>query len=73
MQRAELANEQYLALTSVLEGFVILKPNPDWKAEGEKISPTKKKVPTPCELCTICPLLTHHFFFGVAAVLDACL
>jgi len=44
MQRAELANEQYLALTSVLEGFVILKPNPDWKPEGEKISPTKKKV-----------------------------
>jgi len=42
-QRAELANEQYLALTSVLEGFVILKPNPDWKPEGEKISPTKKK------------------------------
>jgi len=42
-QRAELANEQYLALTSVLEGFVILKPNPDWKPEGEKISPSKKK------------------------------
>jgi len=43
-QRAELASEQYLALTSVLEGFVILKPNPEWKPDGEKISPTKKKV-----------------------------
>ena len=42
-QRAELANEQYLALTSVLEGFVILKPNPEWKADGEKASPSKKK------------------------------
>ena len=43
-QRAELANEQYLSLTSVLEGFVIVKPNPDWKPDGEKISPSKMKV-----------------------------
>ena len=43
-QRAELANEQYLALTLVLEGVVILKPNPEWKADGEKVvSPSKKK------------------------------
>ena len=43
-QRAELANEQYLALTLVLEGVVILKPNPEWKADGDKVvSPSKKK------------------------------
>lgn len=41
-QRAELATEQYIPLTSVLEGFVILKENPDWKAAPEA-SPTKKK------------------------------
>eukprot|EP00281_Chroomonas_sp_CCMP1168_P026072 CAMPEP_0206230098 /NCGR_PEP_ID=MMETSP0047_2-20121206/10060_1 /ASSEMBLY_ACC=CAM_ASM_000192 /TAXON_ID=195065 /ORGANISM="Chroomonas mesostigmatica_cf, Strain CCMP1168" /LENGTH=915 /DNA_ID=CAMNT_0053653463 /DNA_START=69 /DNA_END=2816 /DNA_ORIENTATION=- len=41
-QRAELATEQYLPLTSVLEGFVILKENPEWKAPGEP-SPSKKK------------------------------
>lgn len=29
--RAELATEEYIALTPVLEGFVILKPNPDYK------------------------------------------
>ena len=61
VQRAELANEQYLALTSVLEGFVILKPNPEWNAEGEKISPTKKKVPitNPASYALCCP---HPFF-----------
>jgi 26S proteasome regulatory subunit N1 len=42
-QRAELATEQYLPLTSVLEGFVILKPNPEWKSEADKESPSKKK------------------------------
>eukprot|EP00960_Hanusia_phi_P025650 745798-Hanusia_phi.AAC.4 len=41
-QRAELATDQYLPLTSVLEGFVILKQNPDWKPDAEKGSPTKK-------------------------------
>ncbi|CAM6095742.1 unnamed protein product [Calypogeia fissa] len=29
--RAELATEKYLPLSSVLEGFVILKPNPDYQ------------------------------------------
>ncbi|KAJ7533199.1 hypothetical protein O6H91_13G037300 [Diphasiastrum complanatum] len=29
--RAELATEKYIALSSVLEGFVILKENPDYK------------------------------------------
>lgn len=41
-QRAELATEQYIPLTSVLEGFVILKENPNWKAAPEA-SPSKKK------------------------------
>jgi len=31
-ERAELATEEYLPLTNVLEGFVILKKNPDYKA-----------------------------------------
>jgi len=38
--RAELATDEYLPTTSVLEGFVILKPNPDFKPITE---PTKKK------------------------------
>ena len=29
-ERAELATEQYLPLSPLLEGFVILKPNPDY-------------------------------------------
>ena len=31
--RAELASEQYIALTPVLEGVVILKKNPEWAEE----------------------------------------
>ena len=31
-ERAELATEEYLPLTSVLEGFVILRKNPDYVA-----------------------------------------
>jgi len=34
--RAELATDEYIPLTSVLEGFVILKPNPDYKPPEEK-------------------------------------
>jgi len=33
--RAELATDEYIPLTSVLEGFVILKPNPDYKPSEE--------------------------------------
>lgn len=29
-ERAELGTEKYLALSSILEGVVILKPNPDY-------------------------------------------
>ena len=58
-QRAELASEQYLALTSVLEGFVILKPNPDWKSDSDKASPSKKKVRLPCVPCKTTSLLAH--------------
>lgn len=32
-ERAELASEEFLALSPVLEGFVILKKNPDWVDE----------------------------------------
>ncbi|KAJ3102654.1 proteasome regulatory particle base subunit [Phlyctochytrium planicorne] len=35
-ERAELATEEYLPLTSVLEGFVILKKNPEWMDEDKK-------------------------------------
>jgi len=34
--RAELATDEYIPLTSVLEGFVILKPNPDYKPPEEE-------------------------------------
>ena len=37
--RAELATEEYLATANVLEGTVILKPNPDY----EKEDPESKK------------------------------
>ena len=32
---AELATEKYIAIASVLEGVVILKPNPEWIEEKE--------------------------------------
>ena len=32
-ERAELATEEYLAVTTLLEGIVILKPNPDYVKE----------------------------------------
>lgn len=32
--RAELATDEYLSLTSVLEGVVILKKNPDYTADS---------------------------------------
>ncbi|KAJ1732737.1 proteasome regulatory particle base subunit [Coemansia biformis] len=35
-ERAELATEKYIPLTSVLEGFVILKRNPDYKDDEEE-------------------------------------
>ena len=33
-ERAELATSKYIALSSVLEGVVILKPNPDYVDTG---------------------------------------
>jgi 26S proteasome regulatory subunit N1 len=33
--RAELATGKFIPLTPVLEGVVILKPNPDWIEEDE--------------------------------------
>jgi 26S proteasome regulatory subunit N1 len=35
-ERAELANEEYLPVSSVLEGICILQKNPDWEPEEEK-------------------------------------
>jgi len=34
--RAELANDQYLSVASVLEGFAILRPNPESETERKK-------------------------------------
>ena len=34
--RAELATEEYIPLTNVLEGTVLLKKNPNYKAKDEK-------------------------------------
>ncbi len=36
-ERAELATEQYLSLTPILEGLVILKKNPEWMEEDEVV------------------------------------
>jgi len=35
-ERAELANEEFIAITSVLENFVILRPNPEYVPEEPK-------------------------------------
>jgi 26S proteasome regulatory subunit N1 len=35
-ERAELATDEYVAQASVLEGFVLLKKNPDFVDEEEK-------------------------------------
>lgn len=35
-ERAELATEEYISLTPVLEGLVILKKNPDWMDEDQE-------------------------------------
>jgi 26S proteasome regulatory subunit N1 len=34
-ERAELGSEEYVSMAGVLEGFVILKKNPEWEAEEE--------------------------------------
>ncbi len=34
-QRAELATDEYISITNVLEGFVILKKNPDAMQDSE--------------------------------------
>lgn len=34
-ERAELATEEYLAETSELENFIILKPNPDYQPDED--------------------------------------
>jgi len=42
--RAELASEEYIAATNVLEGFAILKKNPDYdKQEAERKAAGKRK------------------------------
>ena len=38
-ERAELATEEYLSETNVMENFVILRPNPDYEPEEDN---TKK-------------------------------
>lgn len=35
-ERAELATEEYLPSTNVMENFVIIKKNPDYKEEPKK-------------------------------------
>ncbi|KAJ2748657.1 26S proteasome non-ATPase regulatory subunit 2 A, partial [Coemansia sp. BCRC 34490] len=34
-ERAELATDKYIPLTNVLEGFVILKQNPDYQEDKD--------------------------------------
>lgn len=40
--RAELASDQYVSVASVLEGFAILRPNPDSEAEKKKKKKAQK-------------------------------
>lgn len=35
-ERAELATDEYLSLTPLMEGFVILKKNPEYEAPEEE-------------------------------------
>lgn len=42
-ERAELATEEFLPLSSVLEGFVILKKNPEWMDEDKTTKWIHKK------------------------------
>lgn len=37
-ERAELATEEFVPLSSILEGFVILKKNPEWMDEDKEVS-----------------------------------
>jgi len=50
-ERAELATDEYIPLTSILEGVVVLRKNPDsieaLNKPDAKASPTKEKKPTP--------------------------
>ena len=36
-ERAELATEEYISLTPVLEGTVLIRKNPDWMDEDENV------------------------------------
>lgn len=43
-ERAELATEEYISETNVMENFVILKSNPDYEPEKDKnAKPAPKK------------------------------
>lgn len=35
-ERAELASEEFLPTSQIMENFVILKPNPDYEPEEKK-------------------------------------
>ena len=40
--RAELATDEYISLTPILEGFVILKPNPENPPDEKKEKKNKE-------------------------------
>jgi 26S proteasome regulatory subunit N1 len=44
-ERAELATEEYLPETTIMENFVILRKNPEWEAQqaAEKERAARKK------------------------------
>ena len=43
-ERAELATDEYLPMTSIFENFVILKKNPDYKVPEEEVVKPKKEL-----------------------------
>jgi len=43
-ERAELASDEYLPYTPILENFVILRKNPDYKPPEEEVKKEKKEL-----------------------------
>ena len=42
-ERAELASDEYIAATHILEGVVVVKKNPDFQDQGKETTKNGKK------------------------------
>ena len=52
-ERAELATEEYLPYTPILENFVIIRKNPDYKPPEEEVKKEKKELNEILYVCSI--------------------